>query len=89
METRGNGKIKSLLAFLSACLSHELSFLQYVFSMIVFYVFYRTQCHHHFEMIFCTHPDDKIVAMLLALQWEGSKSQEAAYLSLSGVSLAR
>lgn len=88
METRGNGKIKSLLVLLSVCLSHELSFLQYVFSMIVFCMFNRAQCHHHFAMIFCTHPDDKIVAMLLALQWEGSKSQEADYLSLSGVGLA-
>ena len=83
MESSGNGKINSLLDFLPACFSHELTFLQCVFSM-----FYRTQCHHHSGMVFCTYPDDKIVAMLLALQWKGSKIQEAAYLSLSGGGLA-
>lgn len=89
MESSGNGKTNSLLDFLPACFCHKISFLQRAFSTIVFYMFCRTQSHHQSGTVFCTQPDDKIVAMLLALQWKGSKIQEAAYLSLSGVSLAR
>lgn len=71
MKSRISGKINS--TELAAC---------WLLSLVTLYttcspwLFYLILWHNNSGMVFCTHTDQKIVAMLLAVQWKGSKNPE-------------